>query len=123
MTDTRDSLQSVIDDMLCTSSLSCQHANDECKKWADRLTALQSGAGDGVAARPLDEYHEDMGYVTWWAFPVIEPSWIGSPNCDDWPGYHTHFTPHPAIPSNHEAIDKTIATQGHDMGVVCPKSG
>lgn len=49
-------------------------------------------------ARPLRQYHEDMGPVTWWKFPIEEPSWIGTPNCSDWPGYHTHFTPHPPIP-------------------------
>lgn len=50
------------------------------------------------AARPLAEYHEDFGPVVWWKFPVNEPSWIGSPTDDDWPGYHTHWTPHPAAP-------------------------
>lgn len=47
---------------------------------------------------PLAEYHEDMGPVIWWRFPVEEPAWIGAPGDSDWPGYHTHFTPHPAIP-------------------------
>ncbi|QQM29334.1 Lar family restriction alleviation protein [Martelella lutilitoris] len=50
-------------------------------------------------ARHLDEWHEDLGFVTWWKFPVNEPAWIGTPNCSDWPGYHTHFTPHPPVPS------------------------
>lgn len=49
-------------------------------------------------ARPLDEWHEDMGAVTWWRFPVEEAAWIGTPLDSDWPGYHTHWTPHPAIP-------------------------
>lgn len=44
-------------------------------------------------ARPLDEWHEDMGAVLWWRFPVNEAPWCGTPNCDDWPHYHTHFTP------------------------------
>ncbi len=48
--------------------------------------------------RPLDEWDEDHGPVTWWAFPVCEPSWIGKPDDSDWPGYHTHWTPHPPIP-------------------------
>lgn len=50
-------------------------------------------------ARPLDEWHEDHGHVTWWKFPVNEPSYIGHPLCCDWPGYHTHWTPHPEIPA------------------------
>lgn len=52
-------------------------------------------------ARPKKEWHEDYGHVVWWKFPVEEPSWIGTPNDDDWPGYHTHWTPHPDIPVQH----------------------
>lgn len=48
---------------------------------------------------PLEKYHEDQGPVCWWAFPVNEPAWIGQPTDDDWPGYHTHWTPHPPIPT------------------------
>ena len=45
------------------------------------------------AARPLDEWHEEMGAVLWWRFPVDEPPYVGSPLDTDWPGYHTHWTP------------------------------
>lgn len=51
-----------------------------------------------IEAKPKSEWHEDHGYVTWWKFPVREPAWIGSPLCSDWPGYHTHWTPHPDTP-------------------------
>jgi hypothetical protein len=47
--------------------------------------------------RPISEYHEDMGFVLWWILPVREPPYSGSPGCDDWPEYHTHFTPVPDI--------------------------
>ena len=68
-----------------------------------------------MKARPISEYHEDMGPVLWWKFPVDEPPYVGSPldsglpvettirdSVRDytythfhggWPGYHTHFTP------------------------------
>jgi hypothetical protein len=49
-------------------------------------------------ARPESEYHEDMGPVLWWSFPVQEAPWCGRPDDSDWPGYHTHFTPLPAAP-------------------------
>lgn len=52
-----------------------------------------------VVARPLEEWHEDFGDVVWWVFPIREPAWIGTPNDDSWPNYHTHWTPHPAIPT------------------------
>jgi hypothetical protein len=56
-------------------------------------------ARGALAARPLAEYHEDFGPVVWWKFPVNEPSWIGQPSDDSWPGYHTHWTPHPPVPA------------------------
>lgn len=53
-------------------------------------------------ARPLDEWHEGFGFTTWWTWRdgewLGEPSYIGSPLCSDWPGYHTHWTPHPDFP-------------------------
>lgn len=48
---------------------------------------------DAKTARPLDKWHEDMGEALWWKFPLEEAPYCGSPLCDDWPGYHTHFTP------------------------------
>lgn len=31
-------------------------------------------------ARPIAEYHEDMGPVLWWTFPIEEPPYVGTPN-------------------------------------------
>lgn len=73
--------------------------------------------------RPIAEYHEDMGPVLWWRFPIEEPPYCGTPNdigmtinietritlpdgsmqpssvrnfdVGGWPGSHTHFTPIP----------------------------
>lgn len=66
----------------------------------DRIQELEraQGAAPSAGARPLSEWHEDDGPVTWWKFPVDEPAWIGTPNSSDWPGYHTHWTPHPPMP-------------------------
>lgn len=47
----------------------------------------------GLRARSLAEYNDDFGAVLWWRFPVDEPPYVGAPYCDDWPGYHTHWTP------------------------------
>lgn len=52
-----------------------------------------------MIASPKHTWHEDKGPVTWWKFPIDEPAWIGTPNDSDWPGYHTHWTPHPEIPT------------------------
>lgn len=71
---------------------------------------------DAVIARPLAEWHEDIGPVLWWRFPIDEPPYVGTPldngqpvevlfhtrartkivhrdSVGGWPGYHTHFTP------------------------------
>ena len=62
--------------------------------------------------RPLDEWHEDMGDMLWWKFPITEAPYVGTPldigqtaeihvagagrvarfDLPGWPGYHTHFT-------------------------------
>ncbi len=56
-----------------------------------------------LPAKTLAEWHEDFGPVVWWRFcrdeRPDEASWIGTPLDDDWPGYHTHWTPHPPIPT------------------------
>lgn len=44
-------------------------------------------------ARLIDEWHEDRGPALWWRFPVDEPPYSGTPLDDEWPGYHTHWTP------------------------------
>lgn len=70
--------------------------------------AAQPAAVDGV--RPLDDWHEDDGPVVWWKLPVDEPAWIGTPLDSDWPGYHTHWTPHPAVPAIAQQEDKPCAS-------------
>jgi hypothetical protein len=81
-----------------------------------------------VKARPLSEWHEDIGCVVWWKFPLAEAPYIGCPldvgmtvevevryyeQCQlrtviqrhqvgGWPGYHTHWTPVPDPPEEPE---------------------
>lgn len=74
--------------------------------------------GMSEIARPIDEWCEEDGNVLWWAFPVEEPPYVGTPNdtgepfevrtnsgivaagmFGGWPGYHTHWTPLPPIPT------------------------
>jgi len=78
---------------------------DNCGQWraaikvlADEVRALASAPAAPaqavpLVAKPLDDYHEDMGAVLWWCFPIEEAPYCGNPNCDNWPGYHTHWTP------------------------------
>ena len=46
---------------------------------------------------PIEDWHEDDGPVLWWALPVEEPPYCGTPNdtdfaADNGEGYFTHFT-------------------------------
>jgi hypothetical protein len=89
-----------------------------CSAWDGKITkpvlrkaieAYVKEAGVSPVAEPKDTWHEDDGPVTWWKFPVEEPSWIGTPKDDDWPGYHTHWTPHPEIPAqNADAVQELM---------------
>lgn len=65
--------------------------------------AVDLGQPLPLIARALAEWHEDDGNVLWWAWCgrewAGEPAWAGTPNDSDWPGYHTHWTPHPNQPA------------------------
>lgn len=60
-----------------------------------------------LIARQLGEWHEDDGPAMWWAWNghgwAGEPAWCGQPTDSDWPGYHTHWTPHPPMPGGIQA--------------------
>lgn len=45
-----------------------------------------------VIAQLAEKWHEDIGPVLWWDFPVEEPPYCGTPLDDDFPKYKTHFT-------------------------------
>lgn len=61
-------------------------------------------------ARPKSDWHEDVGPVLWWKFPIVEPpycgtpldleiaDYIGQPPKSAFPSYVTHWTP--IIPPN-----------------------
>ena len=60
-----------------------------------QLTQLKTAISALEVTFPLDEWHEDVGPVLWWSFPIEEPPYAGSPLDSDWPGYHTHWSPIP----------------------------
>ena len=45
-----------------------------------------------VIAQLAEKWHEDIGPVLWWDFPVEEPPYCGTPLDDDFPKYKRHFT-------------------------------
>lgn len=78
-----------------------------------------------MTPRPLEDWCEEDGDVVWWCWQdgqwLGEPAYIGNPLClglmvechthahngetpaarfmvGGWPGYHTHWTPHPDFP-------------------------
>ena len=48
-----------------------------------------------IRARPLEEWHEDMGPVLCCFFPIQEAPYCGSPLDTDFPDWMTHFVPLP----------------------------
>lgn len=78
-----------------------EHGGRECVLASDYDELLKLYRQFTIA-RPISEYHEDMGPCLWWIFPLCEPPYSGTPNDCGWPEYHTHFTrltnemcPHP----------------------------
>lgn len=90
-------------------------ARDQIPEVLTALDAAEAEVARLREARPRDEWHEEIGPVLWWCFPVSEPPYVGTPldigrtyavemNIADqtaagvvtlggWPGYHTHWTP------------------------------
>lgn len=66
----------------------------ECDRLADQARVTREAFQTPL---PLDAWHEGIGPVLWWLFPVEEAPWCGSPGDSDWPGYHTHWTPLPGV--------------------------
>ena len=65
--------------------------------------------------RPLSEWHEDIGPVLWWSFPIREAPYVGTPNdVDGWPDHHTHWTPipKPEPPAGYSPEDYARAVLG-----------
>lgn len=99
---------------LCVSDFDQSDLRDYAK------AAIEAYVAHSGRARPLAEWDESMGDVLWWKFPITEPPYVGSPldlgypvevavrahgvdklvrvNIGGWPGYHTHWTPLPALP-------------------------
>lgn len=57
------------------------------------LVAEMKRRSAAAVAAHIDSWHEDIGTVLWWRFPVEEPPYVGSPLEDDFPDYVTHWTP------------------------------
>lgn len=45
-----------------------------------------------LEVKPIEEWHEDDGYVLFWTLPGDDPPYIGSPLCSDFPAGCTHWT-------------------------------
>lgn len=55
--------------------------------------------------RPKRDWHEDMGDVLWFHFPVQEPPWVGTPLTSTWiKNWYTHFLPLPDFNAVHADI-------------------
>ncbi|ULQ47448.1 hypothetical protein JN531_003990 [Flagellatimonas centrodinii] len=79
----------------------------QCGAMTAHIAKLQAALDEAQKVRTLGDYHEDYGPVVWWTKPCNEPAWIGTPLDDTWPGYHTHWTKHPAVPDELQ-IDNVV---------------
>lgn len=77
--------------LFCAQAMSGQDWFD-VEPFFEDIVAGNAGL-DAKQARPLSDWNEEDGPVLWWRFPVEEPPYCGSPLYDEWPGYHTHWTP------------------------------
>lgn len=71
-----------------------------------------------MKARPRDEWSESDGSVLWWKFPLVEPPYVGDLREDDFPDYHTHWTPLevPDDPSVSLAIERAEKARAEAEG-------
>ena len=67
--------------------------------WYQAMHQARQALAPEVAI-PAEQWHEDDGPVLWWLLPAMdaEEPWVGTPNDNDWPGYHTHYTRLPPAP-------------------------
>lgn len=68
-------------------------ATDENCGYKESAEQMRRAFNNLFTPRPLEQWHEDMGDCLWYKFPIDESPYVGSPLSDDWPDYHTHFTP------------------------------
>jgi hypothetical protein len=86
--------------------------NDRQSKYGKELEAAAEEVRALYTPRPFAEYHEDIGAVLWWRFPIQEPPYCGWPEDDAGfiPGWHTHWTPIPKptapalLPNSQESV-------------------
>lgn len=97
----------------CSAYVTVRAADEQ--PWAEWTeNAFKKSVRDGIRAalsaaslsegwaKPLADWHEDIGPVLCWRFPITEPPYVGTPLDQGWPGYHTHWT---AIPLPQAARD------------------
>lgn len=74
----------------------------EGQAWLER----QGKCGEGELFN-AEDWHEEIGAVLWWNFPIEEPAYCGTPLDTDFPQYKTHWTrlviPSPPTTSQQEA--------------------
>jgi len=60
-----------------STAASQREAFIEGANWARGV--LTPSAASSAIPRPLEEWHEDMGPMLWWKFPIEEEPYVGSP--------------------------------------------
>lgn len=58
----------------------------------NKLEQIDEPQAEKVEAHLAERWHEDIGPVLWWNFPVEEPPYCGTPLDERFPKYKTHFS-------------------------------
>jgi len=69
----------------CLWAESLDPAIDELREAADEIERLQGIVDRLHTPRRFDDWHEDIGNVLWWSFPIGEPPYSGEPYDDEFP--------------------------------------
>jgi hypothetical protein len=51
----------------------------------EKLQRLQAIVNRLHTPQPLSSWHEEIGNVLWWSYPICEPPFSGEPYDSDWP--------------------------------------
>jgi len=72
-----------------------RHLESQAEMWRAEGESPVTMVATLRTPRPRSEWHEDMGAVLWWFFPIQEPPYVGGELDASFPDYVTHWTPLP----------------------------
>lgn len=72
-------------------------AKDVALRFVSDYETLSGEVRHLIDVHPRDAWHEDVGPVLWWKFPICEPPYSGDPRDEDFPEHVTHWSRIPVV--------------------------